>query len=634
MLLLVAALVMIAMPVFAEQEAASWPVEIRGIWMDRNSIPKTEQGIREMIRSYAKAGINLVHPEVIFNGYASYKSNILPRKDLYPGIDMLAILIDESHKHGIEVHPWVWVFRTGNAADKGGVLPAHPDWAMLDRRGKEHTDSDSYWLSPAIPGVRKLLLSAYAELAGKYPVDGIELDYVRYPSPNHGYERYARDKFRLLHGVDPIDIEPFTQQVVEWHMWREEQINSFVRQASELLRTIRPGLVVSSAVASHPDQARLNYLQHWRHWAENKWVDFLSPMDYTANNENFRNRVTDSYVKLGEMTLLAPGVGIYTQKGTQTMLEQIDITRDVPVNGSTIFATAYFTPEHMRVLREGPWRTKAELPFRRPIEKTRDLVAHTEEKLKDAQTAEDIGRVTDELAAAQNILRYTNHMMRDVGYVPPARPPINIPEHVVPVPEISVSQISTAPAIDGKLDDPAWRDATRVSLEYNSLGDAAAQPTEVLVAYDAENLYIGYRCVEPNPERIRAEVKAHDGYVFYEDSAEVFLNVQPDPDAAYHQFSTNAIGTKYEALTYDTSFNPEWQVSASVDGQSCIAEIAIPFSAFGMGTPATGTIWRANFCRNRFTTDSKGQNMCWSPTYGSFHTPIRFGRIIFSGEVR
>lgn len=632
--LLVAALVAVAAPVFAEGEVPSRPVEIRGIWMDRNSIPKTEQGIRDMIRSYARAGINLVHPEVIFNGYASYKSNVLPQKDLYPGIDMLGILIDESHKHGIEVHPWVWVFRTGNVNDKGGILTQHPDWAMKDRHGSVLTDNDSYWLSPCIRGVRRMLLDAYVEMVRRYPVDGVELDYVRYPSTNHGYEPACREKYQARHGIDPIDIEPFTKELVDWHLWREEQVNSFVKEAAQLLRAARPGIKISAAVASYPDQSRLNYLQDWKHWAANKWVDFLSPMDYTANNENFTNRVTDSYSKLGELTLLAPGIGIYTQKGTQTMLEQIDITRSLPVNGSTIFATAYFTPEHMRVLAEGPWRTKAELPFRQPIAKARDLVAYTEKQLKDARTPEDVRRATDELGAAQNILRYTNFMMTETAYVVPARPPMSIPEVIVPIPEVRVPMVSEAPKIDGSLDDVVWRKAVRIDLEYTALGDAASQPTEVLIAYDAQNLYVGYRCAEPSPDRIRATVTAHDGHVFYEDSAEVFLDVEPESDSGHYQLATNALGTRYDARIYDTSFSPEWQSAASIVDKECIVEMSIPFRAFGMSTPTVGTMWRANFCRNRFAGDPKGQNMCWSPTYGSFHTPIRFGRIIFSGEVR
>ena len=86
--------------------------------------------------------------------------------------------------------------------------------------------------------------------------------------------------------------------------------------------------------------------------------------------------------------------------------------------------------------------------------------------------------------------------------------------------------------------------------------------------------------------------------------------------------------------TKSPSFDPDWQVSVKVDGESCIAEMAIPFSALKVSAQTSGTAWRANFCRNRFAADPKGQSMCWSPTYGSFHTPIRFGRVVFSGEVR
>lgn len=602
--------------------------------MDRNSIPKTENGMRELIRSYARAGINLVHPDGIFNGYANYRSDVLPGKDLYNGVDMLAVVIDEAHKHGIEVHPLVTVFRAGNAADKGGIIPQHPEWAMLDRHGSEFSGNESYWLSPCIPGVRRLLLRAFAELVSKYPVDGLELDYIRYPSSNHDYNPICRARYRLETGRDPLEIEPFTEEYVAWHLWREEQVNSFVKEASTLLRTVRPGIKISAAVASYPDQARLTFLQNWKHWAANKWVDFLAPMDYTASNENFRARVTDEHSRLGGTTLLAPGIGLYVQKGAQTMLDQVEIARAVPVNGATIFATAHFTPERITALRDGPWRRKAELPFRQPVARARDLVAYAEEQLKAARTPDDISRATNDLGAAQNILRYANYMLGDVGYVPPARPPMNIPENLVAIPEARLPMVSSPPAIDGKLDDDAWRAAARLALPYNSNGDAVAQPTEVLVAYDAQSLYVAYRCAEPYPERIKATIKDRDAPVFNEDSVELFLNVHPDSEAEHYQFATNALGTQYEAMIYDLSFNPQWQVSAGVGADAYTAEMAIPFSAFKMSVPAPGTMWRANFCRNRFAGDPKGQNMCWSPTYGSFHTPVRFGRIIFSGEVK
>lgn len=634
----VLALMLTLLPVgalIAREEPYSRPVEIRAVWMDKNSIPKTESGIREMIRSYARAGINLVHPEVIFNGYASYRSDYLTRKDLYPGIDMLAIVIDESHRRGIEVHPWVWVFRAGNVNDRGGILTQHPDWAMLDKNGKELTGSDSYWISPSIPGVRRLLLNAYMELVRRYPVDGIQLDYIRYPSANHDYNPLCRAQYQLEKGIDPIDIEPFSQAVIDWHLWREEQINSFVHEVSQELRSIRPSLQISAAVASYPDQARRNYLQNWEYWAQNTWVDFLSPMDYTADLLGFMSRLDATTDRVRYESLIAPGIGLHLQKESKPMLDQIQMARMHPMDGITLFATAYLDEARLRALREGPFHSKAELPFRSPLEKAKTLLSSAGSRLREGIDFGPLVEAQSETESAKRLMDWTSYRKLGVGRSVPAPPPIFIPAELVPIPQVQMPRVSTPPLIDGKLDDPTWNRATRIPLLYNNLGDLAAQPTSVYLAYDERNVYVGYQCWEPQMSELKATVTEHDGSVFTDDSVEVFL-IPGAETGDYYQFALNTLGTKYDSLVYDGSFNPDWQVAVSTETEYWRAEIAIPFSALNHAVPTDGTVWRANFGRNRLLqmAADKAQNMCWSPTYGSFHTPARFGDIVFTGEVK
>jgi len=631
----VAFLLLLVAPVFAAEETYSRPVEIRGVWMDKNSIPKTEKGIRELIKSYAKAGINLVHPEVIFNGYSSYPSDYLTQKDLYPGIDMLGILIDESHKQGIEVHPWVWVFRAGNVNERGGILTQHPNWAMLDKNGKELTGSDSYWISPCIPGVRRLLLNAYTELVRKYPVDGIQLDYIRYPSANHDYNPICRAMYQLEKGIDPIDIEPFTREVLDWHLWREEQINSFVREVSQELRWIRPSLQVSAAVASYPDQARLNYLQNWEYWAQNTWVDFLSPMDYTADLLSFMSRLEATTDRIKFEALIAPGIGLHLQKDTKPMLDQIQIAGAHPVDGVTLFATAYLDAPRLEALRKGPFRKKAELPFRSPLEKAKVLLRSAAGKLKEGIDFNPLLQAQSETETAKKLMDWTSYKKLEMGRSTPNPPPIFIPAELVSLPEVDVPRVLFAPVVDGKLDDPMWNQAVRFSLLYNNLGEYPSQPTGVYLAYDEQNVYIGYQSYEPDMDQIKATVTERDGSVFTDDSLEVFLIPGVEP-VDYYQFALNTLGTKYDTQVYDAGFTPEWQAAVSKEGKYWKAEIAIPFSALKQIAPAAGTIWRANFCRNRVLQMAADQahNMCWSPTYGSFHTPVRFGKIVFSDEVK
>jgi len=62
------------------------------------------------------------------------------------------------------------------------------------------------------------------------------------------------------------------------------------------------------------------------------------------------------------------------------------------------------------------------------------------------------------------------------------------------------------PKIDGKLDDPAWEKARPTSdfIQVEPVEDApAVGQTIVYVLYDKENLYFGFRFLDPEPQRIR-----------------------------------------------------------------------------------------------------------------------------------
>ena len=611
---------------------SSWPVEIRIVWMDRRSIPKTEQGIRDLIRRYAKAGINVVQPEAIYNGYSAYRSSCLKQQNLWGDVDMLGVVIDEAHKHGIEVHPWVWVFRAGNAEDKGGILGDHPEWVAVGKDGRTLEDDQGCWLCPSLPEVRRLLSTAIVELVKKYPVDGIQLDYIRFPSADYCYNESCRSKFRAKYVTDPLVIEPFTKPVLDWHLWRESLIDTFVADVSAAVKKVRPNAKISAAVGSLPDQARLCYLQNWEHWAANKWVDYLAPMDYTSDVAYFRKAVTQARSVLADRALLVPGIGLHGQSGTEAMLEQIRVARDESAGGVALFSSAYLDANRMNALGRGPFRRKALASFRSPVEGARRLICSARDGLKHGASPDDLSAADARLAMARTLLAYASYLARKTPYVPPSPPPIFIPGRLIPIPDVEVPLVASAPVIDGKLDDPVWREAGKVTLDYTSLGAGASQPTEVYLAYDGGNLYIAYRCRERDLDRIKADVIARDDPVFYEDSLEVFLDVQAR-SKDYYEFAANACGTMYDAHATDAAFNPDWQAASGREQDAWTAELALPFSALNVSSPA-GQTWHANFCRNRAVnrTGPDAEHLCWSPTYGSFHAPVRFGKLVFTEE--
>lgn len=80
--------------------------------------------------------------------------------------------------------------------------------------------------------------------------------------------------------------------------------------------------------------------------------------------------------------------------------------------------------------------------------------------------------------------------------------------------EFPVVRTTVAPAIDGNLHDAAWEEARVPSttwLTYNPVrGERLEQETEVWMTYDDRNLYIAFRCRDPEPAKIKTSITRRD----------------------------------------------------------------------------------------------------------------------------
>lgn len=343
-------------------------VEVRGVWIDAGAIPKTDRGIREMVRGYARTNFNVLIPETICRGYAIYPSRLIERDPRFAGsIDPLPVMIDEAHKLGMEVHPWVWVFRVGYTRDKGAILRAHPNWAERGNDGKELSPNGGYWVSPANPGARDYLACLFAELVSNYDVDGLHLDYIRYETEEktpYGFAPESVALFERQYGVDPARVEAGTLDQIFWNKFRERQISTFVQRIALQTRAIRPRAMISAAVAPYPPDARLFYMQNWPNWVENKWIDFVAPMSYSTDDGYFGRLIFRHKEAVDDRTILAEGIGLIVHKDVAQTVAQIGITRQKGAFGQVLFAASYLGSKQLDALRCGPYATRVGLPFR------------------------------------------------------------------------------------------------------------------------------------------------------------------------------------------------------------------------------------------------------------------------------
>ncbi|MEO1377190.1 MAG: family 10 glycosylhydrolase [Cyanobacteria bacterium J06635_10] len=365
--------------------------EIRAIWLDRGTIVKArnEQGLAQVFDRLSQAGINTVFFETVNAGYTVYPSKVAPQQNpLTRNWDPLKSAVKLAHARGMELHAWVWVFAAGNQRHNqilginknypGPVLAAHPDWAGYDRRGKMIPQGQNKpFFDPANPQLRQYLLNKYEEIVTRYNVDGLHLDYIRYPFQDHqrnrsyGYGKAGRSQFKQRYGIDPLKISPRQRNMWQkWTAFRTQQIDSFVAQVSQKMRQKKPDLIMSVAVFPLPEQERIQKLQqNWEVWANRGDIDLIVPMTYALDTPAF-SRLAQPWIlsrKLGS-ALLVPGIRLLNLPSLGAF-DQVQLIRDLPVGGYALFAAENLQNQQLQqILNTTQGKAKGEpIPYRQPF---------------------------------------------------------------------------------------------------------------------------------------------------------------------------------------------------------------------------------------------------------------------------
>ncbi|NET61948.1 MAG: family 10 glycosylhydrolase [Symploca sp. SIO2E6] len=372
--------------------------EIRAIWLDRGTIvrAKSEKDLAQLFDQLAAAGFNTIFFETVNASYPIYPSRVAPEQNpLVRGWDPLAAAVKLAHQRQMELHAWVWIFAAANQRHNillnqpvdylGPVLEAHPEWANLDQEGRVfHPDTKKAFFDPANPEVQRYLIALLEEIASRYEVDGIQLDYIRYPfqEPNinqtYGYSMVARQQFHRQTGVDPAEIRPSDRDLWrEWTDFRTQQIDRFVASAAKKLRQQNPDLILSAAVFPIPRPDRIHTLQqHWEIWAEEGNLDMIVPMTY-ALDTNSLQQLAEPVVSFSnrDRSLIVPGIRLL-QLPDIVAVDQIQLLRDLPVNGYSLFAAENLNENLHEIFRrtQGPEEESIPepVPYRQPLKTAAD----------------------------------------------------------------------------------------------------------------------------------------------------------------------------------------------------------------------------------------------------------------------
>ena len=354
--------------------------DVRGLWVLRSSL-SSEKNVRQMVDTAKRAGFNTLLVQVRGRGDAYYSSRIEPRatelEDDPTNFDPLALTLQLAHERGLRVHAWFNVDLVASATllprSRTHIVARHPEWLMVPRAiaGKlavtppdlpayvgeiarwSRAQSDrveGIYLSPVTAASRQYTTSVAADLASHYELDGLHLDYIRYPSDQFDYsatsladfraetapflaagERQRLDRLAAASATAWADALPD-----EWSRFRRNRLTSLLTSIRTATRAARPGLMISAAVIPDADDARTGRLQDWREWARAGILDTLCPMIYTTDADQFRVAVDRVKADAGPAAVWA-GIGAYRLTPARTA-ENLRTVRRAGVAGALLYS--------------------------------------------------------------------------------------------------------------------------------------------------------------------------------------------------------------------------------------------------------------------------------------------------------
>jgi uncharacterized lipoprotein YddW (UPF0748 family) len=354
--------------------------EVRALWVKGASLA-SPAAVTAMVKAAKAGGFNTLLVQVRGRGDAYYTSRLEPRAaplaSQPESFDPLALTLQLAHAQGMRVHAWIDVGLVSSAVQlppsRAHVVYRHPEWLMvpralaremvlLDARSQLYFDRLVRWtraqngeveglyVSPLPEAAAAATVAVVADVAARYPIDGVHLDYIRYPNDEFDYSRAALEAFRddLLRRRDPsgpaqkaLDPNRSLAALPEefpdrWREFRRQCLTDLVARIQRSVKARRPEAIVSAAVVPDAADAASRRLQDWAAWVRQGLLDVVCPMAYATDRATFTAQVTEARQAAGDGSVWA-GIGAYRLSSADTV-ENIRIARSLGAVGIVLFS--------------------------------------------------------------------------------------------------------------------------------------------------------------------------------------------------------------------------------------------------------------------------------------------------------
>jgi len=329
------------------------PVHL-AIWVTRWDY-RTKEDIQRIMRDCSSTGFDTVIFQVRGNATAFYESPFEPWDEVFggksPGFDPLRVACDEARAAGLALHAWVNAvpgWRSGKPpkppADPAQLYHTHPEWFLLDQDGRRQPLKADYYiaLNPCVPAVREYIADVCADIAARYPVQGVHLDYIRFLEKEKGHD-YPHDPVSLAEFRSRKGITDPEQDPAAWHQFKVDSVTELVHLIRERVRTARRDCLLTAAVFPDFLTHKENVMQDAPAWLKLGYVDAVFPMAYGDNDERFAKTIRTA-VDLTDGFPVIAGIGAYKHKVGEQTVRQIETARAQGAQGVAVFSYSSLFP--------------------------------------------------------------------------------------------------------------------------------------------------------------------------------------------------------------------------------------------------------------------------------------------------
>lgn len=316
--------------------------EVRAVWLttiggldwphsysrSTYSAQKQQKELCAILDKLQRANINTVLLQTRIRATTIYPSALEPWDGCLsgipgqsPGYDALKFAIDECHRRGMELHAWVVAIPIGkwNGLGCRQLRKRHPK--MLRKIG------DEGFMNPESTETANYLAHFCREIVDNYDVDGIHLDYIRYP------ETW---KIRV-----PLS---------EGRM----NITRIVSRICQEVKAAKPWVKMScSPIGKHDDlplywshgwNARTRVCQDPQEWLRTGLMDELFPMMYFKGEQFYPFALDWKENRHGKIVSVGLGIYLMDEKGWDRAIfdREMNVLRRNGM-GHTFFRSKFFT---------------------------------------------------------------------------------------------------------------------------------------------------------------------------------------------------------------------------------------------------------------------------------------------------